>query len=400
MRTFRPLREREMKIKMKLVLPEKLAAVRLRSGRRVLLTVLGLAVLTTVGVAQPALAGKKQKLIEEFATFSDCPVTEAQACVYSRTTGGEFTIGKKSVPINKTLVLQGGLPATIIANLKEEESLLAAADGNTLSRTPLTVPGGLTGIKGLEGEEVTATAEIAGPVSSVRINKWNLLTEEGTALTLPLKVKLSSSVLGEECYIGTDAEPILLHLTTGKTSPPSPNTPISGTHGTVRGKDNGNFLEAIGSSLVDNSFSVPGATGCGGALSFLIDPIINVDIGLPAAAGSNTAIMESSLEQGNTDYVLQYWPTPTITNISPNTGPKAGGTLVTVTGTGFGPGSAVTAFKFGKVLGTSVNCISNTTCTVVAPTDSAKKAGPVDVGVTVHNKTSKKNPPADQFTYE
>jgi hypothetical protein len=289
---------------MKPVLPKTLAGRRRGPGRRLLLTVLGLAMLATLGVAQPALAGKK-KLIEEFATFSDCPVTEAQVCVYSTTTGGEFKMGNKRVPINKTLLLQGGLPTREVA---AETSLLAAADGNTLSKTPLTVPGGLTGIAGLEGGEVTATAEIAGPVSSVLIDRQNLLNARGTALTLPLKVKLSNPVLGEECYIGTDAEPILLHLTTGTTSPPSPNTPISGTAGTKVFKAKGKILEVQGASLVDNSFSVPGATGCGGALSFLIDPILDADIGLPAAAGSNTAIMESSFEQGNTEFVLEYRP--------------------------------------------------------------------------------------------
>jgi hypothetical protein len=289
---------------MRLVLPKTLAGRGRGAGRRVLLAVLALAMLATLGVAQPALAGKK-KLIEEFATFSDCPVTAAEVCVYSTTTGGEFKMGNKRVPISKTLLLQGGLPTK---ELSTELPLVAAADGNTLAKTPLTVPGGLTGIPGFEGGEVTATAEIAGPVSSVRINRQNLLNARGTALTLPLKVKLSNPVLGEECYIGTDAEPILLHLTTGTTSPPSPNTPISGSAGTTEFKALAKILEVKGASLVDNSFSVPGATGCGGVLSILIDPILDADIGLPAAAGSNTAIMGSSFEQASSEFVVQYRP--------------------------------------------------------------------------------------------
>jgi alpha-tubulin suppressor-like RCC1 family protein len=87
---------------------------------------------------------------------------------------------------------------------------------------------------------------------------------------------------------------------------------------------------------------------------------------------------------------------PTVTNVSPNTGLKAGGIPVTVTGSGFELGGT-TAFEFGKAPVTTVKCTSTTTCELLAP--AAAKAGTVDVRATVVNKTSKKSPPADQFTY-
>ena len=55
------------------------------------------------------------------------------------------------------------------------------------------------------------------------------MTFKGAAVTLPLKVKLSNEMLGEECYIGSDAEPIVLHLTTGETAPPAGTEPIRGS---------------------------------------------------------------------------------------------------------------------------------------------------------------------------
>jgi subtilase family serine protease len=88
---------------------------------------------------------------------------------------------------------------------------------------------------------------------------------------------------------------------------------------------------------------------------------------------------------------------PTVTNVSPNTGSKAGGTPVTVKGSGFAPGSG-TAFKFGKTPGTSASCTSTTECTVLAP-PAATKPGAVDVSATAGGKTSKKTPLTDQFTY-
>ena len=229
----------------------------------------------------------------------------AAICLVATTSSGEFVIDHKTVPIEKTITLQGGLATEAFT----AQPLLGALDGNTLSKTPLTVPGGLVGIGGLGGE-VTATAEIAGPVSSVIINKGNLLAQQGTAVTLPLKVKLSNEVLGEECYVGTDAEPIVLHLTTGTTSPPPPATPITGSRGTLEGKGKGRIVGASNNSLVDNSFSVPGATGCGGNFSAVIDLAVDADVGIPAPAGLNTAVMNGALEETTAAYAAKYKAKP------------------------------------------------------------------------------------------
>jgi hypothetical protein len=68
---------------------------------------------------------------------------------------------------------------------------------------------------------------------------------------------------------------------------------------------------------------------------------------------------------------------PTVTAISPNSGTTAGGTTVTITGTNFASGAAVT---FGGVAATSVTVVSDTTLRAVTP---AHIAGVVDVRVTV-----------------
>jgi hypothetical protein len=84
-----------------------------------------------------------------------------------------------------------------------------------------------------------------------------------------------------------------------------------------------------------------------------------------------------------------------VNKLEPTSGPKAGGTTVTITGTGFAPGK--TAFKFGSAKATGVSCVSSTSCTAVSP--KRARAGKVDVVATVAGKSSPKNPPADQFTY-
>jgi IPT/TIG domain/WD40-like Beta Propeller Repeat len=87
---------------------------------------------------------------------------------------------------------------------------------------------------------------------------------------------------------------------------------------------------------------------------------------------------------------------PTITGVSPNSGSKTGGASVTITGTGFGVGKTATVLKFGTIKATSVNCSSDTTCTVIAP---AHAVGTVDVKATVNKVSSAKNAPADQYTF-
>jgi alpha-tubulin suppressor-like RCC1 family protein len=86
---------------------------------------------------------------------------------------------------------------------------------------------------------------------------------------------------------------------------------------------------------------------------------------------------------------------PTVTKLTPNSGSITGGTTVTVTGTGFGLGTEATLFKFGTTEATTVNCTSNTSCTVTAP---SHVAGIVDVKATVTGQISPKAL-SDQFTY-
>ena len=278
--------------------------------RRVLLALV--TPFATLGLASPALATEHHPT-GDYAPFADCPLSNPSLtfCLVADTTSGEFTVGKKTVPINKTITLQGGI---IENEATGALTFVGAENGETLSKTALNVPGGLFGIhppeswpkeakekfeeminKGLTG--VTETTELAKPASDIGINTNNLIDEKGVALSLPVKVKLSNFLLGSSCYVGSESNPITLNLTTGTTEPPEPNKPIKGSAGTAEFKDEFNIVVLSGGSLVDNAFSAPEATGCGGAFSKLIDPIVNSQFGLPAAAGHNTAILTGKLEE-------------------------------------------------------------------------------------------------------
>jgi len=69
----------------------------------------------------------------------------------------------------------------------------------------------------------------------------------------------------------------------------------------------------------------------------------------------------------------------TITGISPNSGPTAGGTIVTITGTGFGTDVSLVTVNFGAAPVQPTTC-SSTACTVTSPPGTG---GPVTITVTV-----------------
>src|ERR1700740_2909642 len=104
---------------------------------RAVMALLLVTVLATFGLSASALAVEN-----EFSIFADCPLTTASACVHADTESGEVVIGSKAVPIEKTITLQGGLNETEAGELV----FVAAKDGNTLSKAPQKVPGGLAGL--------------------------------------------------------------------------------------------------------------------------------------------------------------------------------------------------------------------------------------------------------------
>ncbi len=248
--------------------------------RRALSATAALLVLSAALVLAPsALAGKPKG---EFANFNDCPLSTAGVnwCVYSKTTSGELSFGTMKVSIVNPIILQGGLKVT-----GTEETFVNTTEGETLSKTPEEVPGGF------EKTTLTVTLELVGAVA---LSRKNLSAGEGTAIKLPVRAHLKNMFLGEGCFIGSSTSPITLNLTTGTTSPPPPNKPITGTKGTFEFKEEGTLEIFKGDSLVDNAFSVPGAKGCGGINEFLINPIINAKYGLPSAAGRNAVVMNGT----------------------------------------------------------------------------------------------------------
>jgi hypothetical protein len=257
---------------------------------------LGAAMMALLAVALFAPVSQAAKTAPGYEQFSGCPTPKESPgtpiCVRSDVTGGHLNVGNKKVPIEHPLVLSGGVT-------EEFEGFTAGPEGG-LSKTAQKVPGGVLGLTGLtwlleffgsEALTLYATTELAGVPSGFTF----------ATVTLPIKVHLTNpaGLLGNNCYIGSTSSPIVLHNTTGTTSPPPPNKPITGKEPEF-GETPKGVLFAKNGIYVDNSFSAPGASGCVltlfGFIPISINGLVNEQSGLPAAAGTNEAVQNFNIE--------------------------------------------------------------------------------------------------------
>ena len=121
-----------------------------------------------------------------------------------------------------------------------------------------------------------------------------------------------------------------------------------------------------------------------------------------AKAGPCTLFVTTSggTSAANAGAAFSYAVLPTVSKVSPNTGPKSGGTAITITGTGFvagakaviGQGNGTT----GAIAATSVKVVSPTEITAV--TGGGAKVGTFSLFVTTSGGTSAANAGAD-FSY-
>ncbi len=134
------------------------------------------------------------------------------------------------------------------------------------------------------------------------------------------------------------------------------------------------------------------------AASFTVDSSTEITATAPAEeAGVVDITVRTPNGTSPTSNRDHYKYTPTISGISPNAGPIAGGNTVTITGTGFIVGTEETAFRFDSTRSKHVECSTSTTCVAVVP---AHAAGTVEVTAIVDKADSPSAAPYDEYTYE
>lgn len=251
-----------------------------------------------------------------YAQFADCPVadTALEDCLRASVSAGALTVGHKTVPVGRPIVVQGGF----YLRAPEQVEFVGAEDGATISSTPLSVPGGLSSVLSVASlpaslqaqarnsqQEVTMTLQLARAASQIELSTENFIFGEGVALQLPLKIRLNNPLLGGNCYIGSSGDPVLLSTTTGVTSPPPPNRPLAGKPGTFKLLDELRLFSLSEATLVENSYAVPGASGCGPIGTTVVDSALDAAIGLPSPAGRNAAVLHTTLYVALAEAVLE-----------------------------------------------------------------------------------------------
>jgi hypothetical protein len=174
---------------------------------------------------------------------------------------------------------------------------------------------GLTGIlaplsKPLDPvNQVTSTIELAGPTTPATVvdptatatffcatgaqNACFGAPSKSTVLRVPIKVHLHNVTLGPNCYIGSNANPIVLNLNETPTSLPQFSS----------GGPSGNATIVTGVEVADNTFAVPGTSGCG--LLGTLDAAVNLKVGLPSPSGRNAALIDEDGEIETAESVCQ-----------------------------------------------------------------------------------------------
>jgi hypothetical protein len=250
-----------------------------------------LAALAVVAVLAPAAQAATPA--PGYEAFTGCPGPEEDPsivfCAHASIKSGHFQMGSKDVPISNPITLTGGFT---------EPGVFKANSKGGLAKVKQPVPGGVIGLTGLdwlvnflsvEQLKLYAVTELAGVP--------DLSNPE--LIHLPIKVHLINTALGNNCYVGSVANPINLNLTIGTTNPPPPNKPITGKAPEFGFEPVREILEYKNIQYVDNEFAAPGASGCQltllGLIPISLNGLVNSQSGLPSPAGTNETIQNQDL---------------------------------------------------------------------------------------------------------
>ncbi|MGW4704629.1 hypothetical protein [Streptomyces sp. NPDC004285] len=281
-----------------------LASSRTRLATLSALTALGaFASLGTATATTPQLNGG-------WAPFDRCPVDapamlatdgldQAPQCVSSSSASGAIKLGNTTVITGRT-----NLQIGVIQNADGTSSVVAPPAGSLIADSA-TVPGGLLGL--MCPSDIPFITDICRQLSDAKLNKITATMESvGTPsdfdqiagvltdmpiVAIPVRIHLENPFLGSNCYIGTKANPIILRPN-NKTSP---DFSVERYNGDGSANEEGDLsrLNILGSTQVDTTFAVPGASGCGLGLG-LVNGAVNLKTGLPSAAGRNSLTLDNT----------------------------------------------------------------------------------------------------------
>jgi hypothetical protein len=168
--------------------------------------------------------------------------------------------------------------------------------GRKFLRDPFneTINNGFTG--------VTATVELAAPATAIQLNPQSPPRKKGRPCTAG-EDEAGQPLPRQELLHRLKLEPGEHRIHYGTDGAAAAQQSMRGAVGTISTNETQSLITISGGRLVNNSFAASGANGCGGIFSFLIDPFVDSIVGVPSAAGHNTAILEGKIQAGEAQAV-------------------------------------------------------------------------------------------------
>ena len=269
----------------------------------------------------------------------------------------------------------GGVPATAL-------SLASLSAATTESTTSLVTEPGLFDTRGVQA---SATNDIA------TVNLLGGATGVGTGITIdintaPVLTGTATGVVGTSSVVFTPATGTIT-IAGGLAVNLTPDVafPIAIT---VAGLTITGSITLNGSATTTNT----GTAVSGDASLLSLSLTAKVDGVSFASTALDVAPLHVAATSPTTGIQCAPIPVPTATGINPNQGPTTGGTVVTITGTGFVPGQTSVTICGIVIPVTAVTVVNGTTLTFVTPPHAA---GPCPVTVTTPGGTT----PPLTFTY-
>lgn len=285
----------------------------------------------------------------------------------------------------------------LVTDLLTASSLSAEAICPTDRTAPTTATVGLPATVVVAGDTVTVdastpvtvTAGVGVAGSSVTLDFDTRTVTTDTAASTALVMTVNVIVAGVATTTGTITlaqatceRPALPAPTALSLAPPSGPT-AGGTTVTVTGS---NFVPGA-TTVTIGGVTIPATAvtvGAGGTTLTFVTPARET-------AGPVSVVVTTAA--GSTPPLTYTYVAPTLTTVSPSSGPTFGGTSVTLTGTGF---TGATGVTFDGVPATGVVVVSDTTITMTTPAGAAGAAGAADVVVVLPGADATK---LDGYTY-
>ena len=167
---------------------------------------------------------------------------------------------------------------------------------------------------------------------------------------------------------------------TYSTPPPAPAPTVSSISPNSGSSGGSTAVTITGANFVSGAAVSFGGTSASN-VNVINSTTITATTPAHAAGAVSVVVMNPDGQSGNLNNGFTYTtpppaPAPAVTSVSPNSGPAAGGTPVTISGSNFVSGATV---RFGGVNASNVNVVNSSSISAVTP---AQAAGAVSVTVT------------------